>query len=359
MMRITGHLDMDAFFAAVEERDRPRLKGRPIVVGSDPEDGRGRGVVSTANYKAREYGIHSAMPISKAWELSEKAKKDGNPPAVFISGSHRRYSEVSKKIFQIVAKHVQAFEQTSVDEGYLDLSFTSSYKKAETLAKKIQKEIRLKEKLTCSIGIGPNKLIAKIASDIQKPNGLIVLNEEDAENFIEPLSIRNIPGIGPKTEILLNKEGIKTVKDLKKFSAEKLRTLLGKWGTILYAKARGQDDSPVANYYVEAKSIGEQETFNRDSSDLNFITDRVKTLCGSVFNSFKKDGFKSFKIVVVTVRFSNFETKNRSRTLAEPANSLENLEFEALKLLYPFFDRRENPQKRLIRLVGIRIEKLK
>lgn len=350
---------MDAFFAAVEERDRPRLHGKPIVVGSDPEDGLGRGVVSTANYKAREYGIHSAMPIGKAWELSEKAKKSGNPPAIFIGGSHRRYSEISKKIFQIVSKHVQVFEQTSVDEGYLDLSFASSYEKAEALAKKIQKEIKLKEKLTCSIGIGPNKLIAKIASDIKKPAGLTVLSEEDIEKFIEPLVIRKIPGIGPKTEILLNKKGIRTVKDLKKLSAEEMKALLGKWGAILYAKARGQDDSPIAKYYVEAKSIGEQGTFNRDSSDFNFITDRVKTLSESVFNSFKKDGFKSFRTVVVTVRFSNFETKNRSHTLAEPANSQENLEFEALKLLYPFFDKRENPQKQAIRLIGVRIEKLK
>ncbi|MEK9173089.1 MAG: DNA polymerase IV [Patescibacteria group bacterium] len=369
MPRIIAHLDMDAFFAAVEERDRPRLRGKPIVVGSDPEDGNGRGVVSTANYKARGYGIHSAMPIRKAWELSEKARKAGNPPAIFIGGSHRRYSEVSKKIFQLVSENVQVFEQTSIDEGYLDFSSTSSYKKAEALARKIQREIKLQEKLTCSIGIGPNRLIAKIASDIKKPAGLTVLKDEDVERFIEPLAIRKIPGIGPKTEILLNKKGIKTVKDLKKFSVEELKALLGKWGTILYAKARGQDDSPIAEYYVEAKSIGEQETFNRDSSDFNFITDRVKALSGSVFNSFKKDSFsakggsasggKSFKTVVLTVRFSNFETKNRSHTLAEPASSLESLEFETLKLLYPFFDRRENPHKRLMRLIGVRIEKLK
>ncbi|MEK7138354.1 MAG: DNA polymerase IV [Patescibacteria group bacterium] len=372
-MRIIGHIDMDAFFAAVEERDRPRLKGRPIVVGSDPEDGKGRGVVSTANYKAREYGIHSAMPISKAWELSEKAKKEGKPPATFIGGSFRKYSEVSKKIFEVVEKYVSSFEQNSVDEGYLDLSATGSYEKAGVLAKKIQVEIKTKEKLTCSIGIGPNKLIAKIASDFKKPAGLTIIKENEAEGFIEPLAIRKIPGIGPKTGTLLNKKGIKVVKDLKKFSKEELQEILGKprregsgsrpqrtsgWGIDLFEKARGRDDTPIAENHAEAKSIGEQETFHQDSSDFNFITDRMKTLSESIFRVFKKDDFKSFKTVVVIVRFSNFETKNRSHTLSEPASDLEILQFETVKLLYPFFDKRENPKKMKIRLIGVRIEKL-
>lgn len=356
-MRIIAHLDMDAFFAAVEERNRPRLKGRPIVVGSDPEDGNGRGVVSTANYKAREYGIHSAMPISRAWELSEKAKRDGRPAAVFIGGSFREYAEVSKNIFSIVGNYVSSFEQSSVDEGYLDLSFTKNYKAAENLAKKIQKEIKTKEKLTCSIGIGPNKLIAKIASDFKKPAGLTVIKEDEAEIFVEPLPIRKIPGIGPKTESLLNKNGIKTVKDLKKLSKEEMKSMLGKWGIDLYEKARGRDITPISGYEI-AKSIGEQETFQKDSSDFNFITDRIKIIAGNVFKAFKKSGFQTFKTIVVTVRFSNFETKNRSHTLSQPEKDLKTLEFEAIKLLYPFFDKRENPQKRKIRLIGVRIEKI-
>ena len=357
MKRIIAHLDMDAFFAAVEERNRPRLKGKPIVVGSDPEDGRGRGVVSTANYKARAYGIHSAMPISKAWELSEKAKKEGKPSTVFIGGSFRRYSEVSEKIFKIVGKYASSFEQSSVDESYLDLSFTGNYEEAEKLARKIQKEIKFKEKLTCSIGIGPNKLIAKIASDIKKPEGLTVIKVEDVENFIEPLPIRKIPGIGPKTEVLLNKKGIKTVKDIKKFPVQELKSLLGKWGTVLYEKARGRDDLPIARFEI-AKSIGEQETFQKDSLDFNFITDRMKILSESIFKNFQKSGFKTFKTVIVTVRLSNFETKNRSHTLSEPANDLKTFKFEAIKLLYPFFDKRENPTKKKIRLIGVRVEKI-
>lgn len=372
MSRIIAHLDMDAFFASVEERDHPRFKGKPIVVGSDPENGKGRGVVSTANYLARSYGIHSAMPISRAWELSEKARKDGKPAAVFIGGSFRHYAESSGKIFKIVGRFVSSFEQSSVDEGYLDLSFTGNYEKARELAKKIQREIKLKEKLTCSIGIGPNKLIAKIASDIKKPAGLTVVEDDGVESFLGPLSIRRIPGIGPKTEMILNKKGIQTVKDLKKFSEEELQKILGKprrrgsrsrlqrtsgWGATLYEKVRGIDDSPIAEF-EPAKSIGEQETFRTDSLDLNFITERIKVLAGAVFERFKKSGLKSFRTITVVVRLSNFETKNRSYTASEPIFDLATLQFEVLKLLYPFFDKRENPQKKRIRLVGVKIEKL-
>lgn len=366
-MRIIAHLDMDAFFAAVEERDRPRLKNLPIVVGSDPVGGKGRGVVSTANYKAREYGIHSAIPIGRAWELSEKAKKEGKPAAVFIGGSFRHYSEVSERVFKTIIKTIEQtypsqfseknIERASVDEGYFDLSFAGGYEKAKALAEKIQKEIKTREKLTCSIGIGPNKLIAKIASDFKKPAGLTMVKESEVESFIEPLDIRKIPGIGPKTEVLLNKKGVKTVKDLKKFSKEEMKSFLGKWGIDLYEKARGRDNSPIAEY-EEAKSIGEQETFPKDSLDLNFLTDRLKFLSASVFKVFQKSGFKNFRTVVVTVRFSNFETKNRSHTLSEPASDLQTLEFESLKLTYPFFDKRENPAKKKIRLIGVRIEKL-
>ncbi|MBI3588845.1 MAG: DNA polymerase IV [Candidatus Liptonbacteria bacterium] len=383
-MRIIAHLDMDAFFAAVEERDRPRLKGRPIVVGANPEDGKGRGVVSTANYKARAYGIHSAMPVTRAWELSEKAKKEGRPEVVFITPSGHRYGEVSDNIFTLVGKILEQacppkfeggnLERVSVDEAFLDLSSLGSFEKAESVVSKIKMEILSKEKLTCSIGLGPNKLIAKIASDFKKPNGLTVVREDEIEAFLEPMPIRKIPGLGPKTEIILNQIGVKTVKDLKEVSLEELNKILGKprregsgsrprkasgWGIALYKKAQGLDDSPISGQEEGAKSIGEQETFAKDTLDPNFITDRLKLLTASVMRSFQKSGFESFRAVVVTVRFSGFETKNRSYTLKEPVSELKTLEFEALKLLYPFFDKRENPTKKKIRLIGVRIEKIK
>lgn len=355
--RIIAHLDMDAFFASVEERDNERFKGLPIVVGADPEGGKGRGVVSTANYKAREYGIRSALPISKAWEYSEKARKEGKPPAVFLGVHMGRYSEVSHNIMAIVMRYAKECEQASVDEMYLDLSYLGSFEKAEKICQTIKKEIRDKEKLSCSIGIGPNKLIAKIASDYKKPDGLTVVRESEAEAFLEPMGIRKIPGIGPKTEAVLNKKNITLVGDIKKYSLEELRDMLGKFGAELYGKARGLDDSPVVEEY-ETKSIGEQETFAKDTRDAAFVSERMSALCNSVFKSFQKSEFDRFRTIAITVRFSDFETKSRAHTLSKDINDIKTLEFEVLKLLLPFFDSRENPRKKSFRLVGVRLEKL-
>lgn len=363
-MRIIGHLDMDAFFASVEERNRPRLKGLPIVVGSDPAGGKGRGVVSTANYKAREYGIKSAMPISRAWQASEAAKKQGKPGVVFLDGNFGAYEEVSGNIIGIVRKYVPLIEQASVDEAYLDLSFTGSYSAAEKLCIKIKKEIKDKEKLTCSIGVGPNKLIAKIAVDMHKPDGITVVGDDDekkcaqlAEKFLEPLSIRKIPGIGPKSEEVFSKMRIRTIADAKKLSQGDLYEMMGERGLDLYDKLRGRDIDPIVEEYA-VKSIGEQETFSTDTKDFQLVNERLKDICGGVFQRFGKSEFKSYKTVAITVRFDDFETKTRAHTLAEPASDEKTLYFEALKLLTPFLDKRENPKNKMVRLIGVRIEKL-
>lgn len=356
-MRIIGHLDMDAFFASIEERDNPRFRGKPIVVGADPKDGAGRGVVSTANYKAREYGIRSAMPISKAWQLAEAGRRKGGPAVIFVVGGYHKYGAVSRKIMEILHRHVPAVEEASVDEAYLDLSFAETYERAEAICRAIKQDIFNQEHLTASAGIGPNKLIAKIASDMQKPNGLTVVREADAEQFLEPLSIRTIPGIGPKTEDRFRARGIRTIKDLKKFSREELTEMMGKWGAELYRKARGQSDSPVVLEY-EVKSIGEQETFEIDSLDPQFILPRLQALAAGVMERFSRTDFKTYQAVVVTVRFADFETKSRTHTLAQPGSTLSTLAFEATRLILPFFDARENPRKKKIRLIGVRVEKL-
>ena len=197
-MRIIGHLDMDAFFASLEEAGSEIFYGKPIVVGADPKNGQGRGVVSTANYKAREYGIKSALPISKAWQLSQKAKAEGKPEAVFVQPDFERYEKAHEEIFEVIKRHSDLVEPASIDEFYFDLSFAQNFLKAEEICKKIKKEIKGKLKVTCSVGIGPNKLIAKIAAGIKKPDGLFLVLPQDAEKFLEPLSIREIPGIGPK-----------------------------------------------------------------------------------------------------------------------------------------------------------------
>ncbi len=348
---------MDAFFAAIEEREKPWLAGLPVVIGADPQNGRGRGVVSTANYRARAYGICSAMPISKAWRLSEEARRGRNPPAVFLKPNIERYAEVGKEIMAILRKSVPRIEEASIDESYLDLSFCGDIAEAEKLCRMLKKEIRETQGLTASVGIGPNKLIAKIASDLQKPDGLTVVEEKDAEEFLSPLPIRKIPGIGPKTEALFLKQGIKSVCDLKGFSREALQEMLGKWGSALYEAIRGRDDSPLVEQYV-AKSIGEQETFSRDTRNPNLICERLTAMCRSVFERLEREGFMSFRTVVVIVRFSNFDTRSRARTLPAPASRLKPLQSEALRLILPFLDSRENPKGRAIRLIGVRLEKL-
>lgn len=348
---------MDAFFASVEERDNPRFKGRPIVVGADPKGGRGRGVVSTANYKAREYGIRSAMSISEAWNRAEDGKKKGGPATIFIGGNFKKYGEVSASIMAIIRAYAPLVEEASIDEAYFDLSFAETYEKAKEICAEIKKEIKEKEKLTASVGVGPNKLIAKIASDMQKPDGLVVIREDEAESFLELLPIRKIPGIGPKTEENFVKRGIKVVGDIKKLTLGDLEEMMGKWGAELYRKVRGIDDSPVTEEY-EIKSIGEQETFEEDSRDSAFILARLKELSTSVLERLTRSDFKTFKAAVVTVRFSDFETKTRTRTLPQPASGLKTLEFEAVRLILPFFDKRENPRGKSIRLIGVRVEKL-
>ncbi|TSC75418.1 MAG: DNA polymerase IV [Parcubacteria group bacterium Gr01-1014_33] len=355
--RIIAHLDLDAFFASVEEREHEWLAGKPIVVGADPQEGKGRGVVSTANYKARAYGIYSAMPISKAWQLAEVARKQGKPPAVFLGTNLRRYGEVSRNIMAIIRNHVSVVEEASIDEAYFDISVSRNYAAVENICRQIKEEIREKEKLTCSIGIGPNKLIAKIASDMQKPDGLTRVEEKDAEKFLEPLPLRKIPGIGPKTELLFAKRGIAYVRDLKRSPQEELESLLGKWGKALYHKIRGQDDSPVEENY-EIKSIGAEETFSQDTLDPALLLESIEKMCRDILKRFRKDKCTSFRTVAIKVRFSDFKTISRAHTLDYPARKLDVLRFEALKLFMPFLDKRENPHKKLIRLVGVRMEKL-
>lgn len=356
-MRIIAHLDMDAFFAAVEERDHPELKGLPVVVGADPAQGKGRGVVSTANYAARRYGIHSALPISTAWRFSEKAKQQGRPAAVFLGVNYRRYREVSERIMALVRGHAILVEEAGIDEVYFDLSFAASFDEAAAICRRLKKEIATQERLSASVGIGPNKLVAKIASDFRKPGGLTVVTPEEAESFLEPLPVRVIPGIGPKTEKRLAREGIRLVRDLKKFSPEELRLRFGKWGPELYDRVRGRHEAPLQEEY-EPKSVGGQATFGEDTRDLNLIFDRLLEMCGHVLQRLRAEGFRSYRTVVITVRFHDFATHSRSHTLAAASGSPARLRFTAMKLLMPFLDRRENPRRKRLRLIGVRLEKL-
>lgn len=356
-MRIVAHIDMDAFFAAVEERDTPRFRGLPIAVGADPDGGRGRGVVAAANYKAREYGIHSALPISQAWRLSEAARRAGRPPVVFVSVDMKKYAAVSDRVMAIIRSHAPVVEEAGIDEAYADLSFAGSYENAEDICRAIKDAIRANERLTASVGLGPNKLIAKIASGENKPDGLTVVREDEADAFLEPMPVRKMRGIGPKTEAELAKQGIALVRDLKRFSRQDLQEMFGKRGLDFYDEVRGLDESPLQEHY-EPKSIGEEETFHQDTRDAMLLGECLKTLCQEVMQRFAREGFETFRTVVVKVRFADFETHTRTHTLQNAAHSAATLEREALKLLLPFLDRRENPHRKAIRLIGVRVEKL-
>ncbi|MEZ4156458.1 MAG: DNA polymerase IV [Candidatus Paceibacterota bacterium] len=357
MPRIVMHLDMDAFFAAVEERDRPRLKGRPIVIGSDPLDGKGRGVVSTANYVARTYGIRSALPISRAWTYSQKAKTEGKPEAVFIAPNIKKYAAESEKIFAYIKRKVDKLQIASIDEAYADISSTKTFSEAKKLAQQIKAHIKRKHKLTASIGIGPNRLIAKIASDEEKPDGLIIIQKKDVQNFLDPKNIRTIPGIGPKAEQALNNAGIKTIKELRtKFPQKELEEKFGKRGAEWYDKARGEDESKVEQR-AERKSIGEECTFQEDTLDSTKIVEEFQKLIRSVSRTVNKKRV-AFKTVAIKVRFEDFQTLTRAHTLERETNKKPILETEALQLLMPFLDSRENPRKKKIRLIGLRVEKL-
>lgn len=357
MVRIIAHLDMDAFFAAIEERDTPALRGVPLVVGADPLGGRGRGVVSTSNYLARAYGIHSATPISVAWRLSEAARRAGKPAVAFVSVDMPKYARVSDEIMGIVRRFIPIVEQASIDETYGDLSFTESYQAAALLSRELKAAIYTAARLTASVGIGPNKLIAKIASGLSKPDGLTVVCEEEAESFLAPLPLRAIPGIGPKTEVLLSQQGLKCVQDMKSLTVSQLDELLGKRGVDLYEKVRGRDITPLEEH-EEIKSISEQHTFEADTLDSQRLLRELELLGKGVMDRLQQEGFQSFRTVVLTVRFADFKTTSRAHTLAEPAGDMATLRREILRLLMPFLDRRENPHRQCIRLLGVRVEKL-
>lgn len=347
MKRIILHLDMDAFFAQIEERENPQFRGKPIVVGAEPKGGRGRGVVSTANYKARKYGIHSALPISKAFKLC--------PNAIFLPVNISYYQKVSEKIREIISQALKRkggkkMEIVSLDEVYLDISFLKSYKEAKNFAQELKKKILKREKLTCTIGIGPNKLVAKIACQKAKPNGLLVITPKKVKSFLGPLDIEIIPGIGPKTAEKLRKIGINKISNLRKLKKSQLKEMFGKVGEIIFERVRGIDEREIKTEKV-IKSIGKQYTFQKDTKNPKVIFLVFEKMLREVYKELKVENFY-FKTITVICRFSNFETHTKSKTLKEKSKDLKVLEKEAKKLLLRFLV--ENSRK--IRLIGLRVK---
>ena len=232
--KIFLHLDMDAFFAAIEQLDHPELRGKPVVVGADPKAGRGRGVVSTCSYEARVYGIRSAMPISRAYKLC--------PHAVYVFPRGHRYSEMSRVIMHILQHYAPDVEQISIDEAFLDITSTSKlYGSAEKLASSLKEEIRAQTCLTASVGIAPSKFVAKIASDLKKPDGLVIVEQDSVRDFLAPLDISRMWGIGPKSLPYFHRLGIHTIGDLARFSQAELFRQFGQSGIHFWHLANGID----------------------------------------------------------------------------------------------------------------------
>lgn len=345
MVGVILHIDMDAFFAAIEERDNPRFRGQPIVVGADPKEGRGRGVVSTANYEARKYEIKSALPISVAWRLC--------PTAVFLPVDGKKYQKVSSHVMEIIRKYGEKMEQVSVDEAYLEVKRDTqnakrNYKKAEKIAKKIKEQIEKQERLTCSIGIGPNKLIAKIASGHKKPDGLTLVWPHEVQEFLDPKSGSVLPGIGPKTYgVLQEKWGAESVADLCKVPEEELVRVFGKNGKWIWQIAQGIDNRPVEEER-EIKSVGRQTTFEKDTNDSRIIVKAIFELLEETFGELKDRGLEG-KTLTVTLRYAGFETHTSQKKL-EHSLRLEDAKKLCLKLLLPYLD-----GGRKVRLVGVRV----
>jgi DNA polymerase IV (DinB-like DNA polymerase) len=339
--RIILHVDMDHFYTAVEERLRPELKGKPVIVGADPKEGRGRGVVSTSNYEARKFGVRSAMPISRAWKLC--------PQGIYLPINMELYERVSNEIMNILREYAGKFEQWGIDEAFLDVtSKVKDYVEAENLALKLKEEVSHREELTCSVGIGPNKTIAKIASDIQKPNGLTIVKEDEAETFLAPLPVRRLPWVGRKTEQILENMGIKAIGDLADCDAAVLSEKFGVAGAQLYLMAHGVDRSEVEER-GEIKSIGRDLTFQEDTADTVFILKTLDYLAEDVCNEILRQRL-CFKTVTIRVRYENFETHMHGKTLPFITDRLRDLTKTGQELMRPYLK-----TDRKIRLVGIRV----
>ncbi len=338
--RIIFHVDMDQFYAAVEEQEHPEFKGISVIVGADPKEGKGRGVVSTCNYEARKYGVKSGIPISRAWKLC--------PDAVYIKPNYRLYTQASSRIMAILQKYTDKFEQWGLDEAFLDISLKiDNFRDARRLAEEIKREIYKKEKLACSTGVGPNKLVAKIASNFRKPNGITVVEESEVEGFLAPLPVRKLLWVGKKTARRLNEIGIKTIGDLAAFDVSVLTEKFGIMGAQYHLSSRGVDNSEVAERGV-VKSVGRETTFEEDTSDFELVFETLDKLSQEIYEELVERKLH-FKTVTIKIRFENFETHTHGKTLSFFTNNLQGIQKTARELIQPYLTR-----NRKIRLIGVR-----
>jgi DNA polymerase-4 len=328
---------MDAFFAAVEEQRHPELRGKPVVIGGSGDPTK-RGVVSTASYEARKYGIHSALPLRTAYNLC--------PEAVFLPVDYEEYSRVSGIIKTALKEMSSIMEDVGIDEAFLDISEID--KTPDEIAQEIKERIKEETGLTCSIGVASNKLLAKIASDMQKPDGLTIIAEKDIEERIWPLPVRKLWGVGPKTEASLKNIGINTIGELALMPVDRLVETYGpSYGHYLHEASRGIDESPLVTHW-EPKSISRETTFQTDTINWQTIAKTIAELAEQVVDDIKQKGYKA-RTVTLKVRFSDFKTYTRAKTLNEPTDSIEDIRKAAFGCL------KRIELKMKVRLIGVRI----
>jgi len=340
--RVIAHLDLDAFFVAVERLLDPSLIGKPVVVGGSPD---GRGVVAAASYEVRRYGVHSAMPAAQAKRLC--------PDIIYIRPRHSLYGDYSRRVFRIVEEYTPLIEKTSIDEGYLDITGCRRlFGHPMALAEKMKLRIKDELGLTVSIGIARNKLMAKIGSDYVKPDGIIYILPGYEKSFLANLPVEKIPGVGQAVREKLRRYSIRTVDDLAGLGEEQMERIFGKHGVVLHRAACGVGSVEFGSRDEAAKSISREHTFSKDTNDLDFLESTLCRLTERAASSLRSKGLKA-KTVTLKLRYSDFKTITRSRSLGAPAD-VDSVIFSAVcELLKNCYKRRTS-----VRLVGVALTRL-
>ena len=348
--RVIFHIDFDYFYAQCEEVRSPELKTKPVCVCVFSDRGQDSGAIATANYTARKYGVKSGLPIKFA-----KRKLEERKDAIFLPTDFDFYSDMSQKAMNIMEEFADIFEYVGRDEGYLDVTKKTdgNYNRAGHLAQQLKNSIRDNVKLTCSVGISPNKLVSKIASDYKKPDGLTIVTSEKVDNFLEPLKIRDIPGIGRKTEERFTQMNFKTIGDLRKLDVFTLNKEFGrKTGTYIYNAVRGIDSEPVSEREPSIQ-FSKISTLKEDSKDFEFLSENLKQICRELHEVILKKN-RMFKSVGIQFIQSDLTSKTKSRMLRNPTTSLEELERTSEQLLKEALE----DQVKTIRRLGVKVSEL-
>lgn len=338
VQRYIAHFDLDSFFVSVEVLNNPELKDKPVIVGGSRE----RGVVAACSYAARKFGVHSAMPMKKALQLC--------PHAILVRGSRGDYSRYSRWVTEIIAAKAPLFEKASIDEFYIDLTGMDKYFDPYQWTIDLRKEITEKTKLPISFGLSANKLVSKIATDEAKPNGYLYVQPGKERDFLAPLPVNKIPGVGESTHIALKELGIKTIGDITRHTVEVLEKQLGKWGKDLWQKAHGVHHGEVHAYH-EAKSISTENTFETNTNNVEFLLSELVRMTERVGYELRQDE-KLTGCIAVKIRYPDFETTSRQTTINYTLRDDELI--LAAKDLFHKLYRKGQP----VRLLGVRLSEL-